>query len=234
MVDNILGSMSPGRTQVIHANGAGHMQPHVAELIEGSRADILTAAAACFMERGYTSTSIDDVARRLGATKGRIYHHFASKADLFAAIFQAGMDMVYAAILPFRAETMAPLDRLRRMAAAHTAQIIRSQPFQRVVWEGVEMHLRGATTPGQRATLDRLLAYRNDYDRIFREAVAAAGDAGALRFDNLGIAVQLMFLTLNSPLFWYSRRAEQADVEIERLVGQVVGFAMRGLGSQRD
>ena len=55
------------------------------------RFEILEAAAACFEERGFASTSIDDVARRLGSTKGRIYHHFSSKTDLFAAVFRAGM-----------------------------------------------------------------------------------------------------------------------------------------------
>ena len=114
--------------------------------MEGSRAEILAAAAVCFMDRGYTETSIDDVARRLGATKGRVYHHFASKADLFAGIFRAGMEMDYAAIEPFR-DIADPLDRLERMAAAHCRQIIRSRPFQRVVWQGVQLLLRGATTP---------------------------------------------------------------------------------------
>ncbi|MGD9915173.1 MAG: TetR/AcrR family transcriptional regulator [Rhizobiaceae bacterium] len=52
--------------------------------VDSSRADILRTAALCFMERGYYATSIDDVARKLGATKGRIYHHFPSKGDLFA------------------------------------------------------------------------------------------------------------------------------------------------------
>lgn len=41
--------------------------------------EILHMAAECFMEQGFHATSIDDVARRLGATKGRIYHHYPSK-----------------------------------------------------------------------------------------------------------------------------------------------------------
>ena len=55
---------------------------------DSSTVDILMAAADCFMERGYSATSVDDVARRLGATKGRIYHHFPSKSALFAGVFQ--------------------------------------------------------------------------------------------------------------------------------------------------
>ena len=41
------------------------------QVADDSRMDILRAAACCFMDRGYTATSIDDVARSLGATKGQ-------------------------------------------------------------------------------------------------------------------------------------------------------------------
>jgi AcrR family transcriptional regulator len=181
------------------------MQSVVVETaLDGSRAEILDAAAICFMERGYTETSIDDVARRLGATKGRVYHHFASKADLFAAIYRAGMDMDYVAIEPFRYHGK-PLDRLRRMATAHCRQMIVSRPFQRVVWQGVQLLLRGATTPELRSELEWLNGYRDAYERIFREIVAEAHREGDLAVDNLSLSVALMFVTLNSPIFWYTR-----------------------------
>jgi len=198
---------------------------------EGSRAAILSAAAQCFMERGYTETSIDDVARRLGATKGRVYHHFSSKADLFAAIFQAGMDMDYAAIAPVRDMPGPALPRLAAMAAAHARQIILSRPYQRVVWQGVQMLLRGATTPELRGELMRLNDYRDSYERIFRDEVALARDEGALRVDNLSLAVSLMFVTLNSPIFWYAPRPGETGADVDRLARQAVGFALRGLGS---
>ena len=66
------------------------MSPDVRErTVDSSRSAILEAAARCFHERGYAATSIDDVARALNSTKGRIYHHFESKADLFAEIGRA-------------------------------------------------------------------------------------------------------------------------------------------------
>src|SRR3546814_7359817 len=54
--------------------------------------EILQVAAECFMEQGFNATSIDDVARRMNATKGRIYHYYASKTDLFFEINREGMD----------------------------------------------------------------------------------------------------------------------------------------------
>jgi AcrR family transcriptional regulator len=204
------------------------------QVLENSRADILEAAARCFMDRGYTETSIDDVARSLGATKGRIYHHFRSKADLFAEVFKAGMDMNYAAVEPFLALKGPAPARWRRMAFAHVMQMITTKPFQRAVWMGVEMHLRGATTPEQRTAFSELLEYRSSYGNLFREVILAARDDGVFAFENLSITNQLMFMTLNSPIFWYAPRTGETRADIEALADQVVTCAWRGLGGGRE
>lgn len=202
------------------------------QVLDSSRADILRVAAACFMERGYTATSIDDVARRLGATKGRIYHHYPSKADLFADVYRAGMDMNFAAIEPIRHVQVPPLEKWIRMARAHTYQMIITQSFQRVVWEGVELHLRGATTPEQRDVLGDLLQYRTSYGAIFRAVITEARAQGVMAFDNLSIAFQMMFMTLNSPIFWYSARPGETESDVAAIVDQIVLFALRGLGAR--
>ena len=45
--------------------------------------EILHAAFDEFVERGYTATRIEDVARRAGVTKGTIYLYFQNKEELF-------------------------------------------------------------------------------------------------------------------------------------------------------
>lgn len=202
------------------------------QVLDNARADILEAAATCFMERGYTETSIDDVARSLGATKGRIYHHFRSKGDLFAEVFRTGMDMNYAAVAPFQSSQGSAAARWKRMARAHVMQMITTRAFQRAVWMGVEMHLRGATTPEQRTVFAELLQHRTDYGNIFRETILKAREDGEFDFDNPSITNQLMFMTLNSPIFWYAPRVGETRADIEDLVRQVVTCAWRGLGGK--
>lgn len=209
------------------------MTPCVPEqILDHARADILRAAATCFMERGYTETSIDDVAHALGATKGRIYHHFRSKADLFASVFRAGMEMNYAAVEPYRTLPGRASVRWRRMAMAHAMQMIVTRPFQRTVWLGVEMHLRGATTPQQREVMADLIRLRSDYSAIFREVIVKAREEGDFDFGSVSITNQLMFMTLNSPIFWYAPRAGETRADLEELAEQVVTCAWRGLGGK--
>lgn len=203
-------------------------------VLDNSRADILQAAASCFTERGYAQTSIDDVARRLGATKGRIYHHYPSKADLFADVFRKGMEINYAAVAPFRGLSGTPIERWLAIARAHVAAMIETRPFQRAVWEGVEMHLKGATTPAQRDEFARLIQYRTEYGNIFRQILREGLDQGYFRFENLSIANQMMFMTLNSPIFWYSPRPNETKAEIDSIMEQVVICALRGLGAREE
>ena len=202
--------------------------------LDNSRLDILQAAAKCFMERGYAAASIDEVARSLGATKGRIYHHYPSKSDLFADVFRVGMEMNFEAIEPLRRLDGPALPRWCEMAQAHVIQMITTRAFQRAVWIGVEMHLRGATTPEQRDVFEDLIGLRTQYGNYFRETIAAARDEGSMRFDDLSIANQLMFMTLNSPIFWYRQRVGETRAEIEDLAGQVVTFALGGLGGNQE
>ncbi|HTV68621.1 MAG TPA: TetR/AcrR family transcriptional regulator [Rhizobiaceae bacterium] len=203
-------------------------------IVEDSRADILRAAAVCFMEKGYTAASIDDVARRVGATKGRIYHHFPSKAHLFAEVFRFGMDRIFIVTDPHRNTPGRAVDRWKKLAFVHTRTMTNSKALARVVWEGVEMHLRGATTPEQRAVLDDLVTYRNSYSDVFRQTIAQARDEGDFTFDDLGIANQVMFMALNSPIFWYTPRPSDPADHIDNIAKQVVAFAYRGLGGRGE
>jgi len=50
------------------------------------REEILAVAARLFRERGYTSTSLDDITREIGITKPAIYYYFKAKEDILYEI----------------------------------------------------------------------------------------------------------------------------------------------------
>lgn len=49
---------------------------------------ILRTANALLIEKGYYATSIDEIAARVGISKGTVYLHFASKEDLLTALIE--------------------------------------------------------------------------------------------------------------------------------------------------
>jgi AcrR family transcriptional regulator len=48
--------------------------------------ELLAAALDLFVERGFASTRLEDVARRAGVSKGTLYLYFDSKEELFKAV----------------------------------------------------------------------------------------------------------------------------------------------------
>ena len=48
--------------------------------------ELLAAALDLFVERGYASTRLEDVAKRAGVSKGTLYLYFTNKEELFKAV----------------------------------------------------------------------------------------------------------------------------------------------------
>lgn len=46
------------------------------------RAQIIEAAISCFLEKGYTNTSMSDIIKASGLSSGSIYSHFSGKEDI--------------------------------------------------------------------------------------------------------------------------------------------------------
>lgn len=55
---------------------------------EVRRKEILDAALKCFSQKGYHETTMNDITKESGLTKGGIYWHFKSKSDIFMAILE--------------------------------------------------------------------------------------------------------------------------------------------------
>src|SRR5512141_3213871 len=53
-----------------------------------TRATVLKAALSVFSAKGYAAATLDDVAQSAKVTRGAIYWHFKSKADLYNTLIQ--------------------------------------------------------------------------------------------------------------------------------------------------
>jgi len=59
------------------------------------RSQILRAARAVFIEKGYLAARVEDVAERAGLSKGAVYFYFDSKRELFMALVQEEHEQTY-------------------------------------------------------------------------------------------------------------------------------------------
>lgn len=192
------------------------------------REEVLAAAAECFMRRGYEATSMDHVAEALGATKGRVYHHFRSKPDLFFAVYRRAMEIDMEAARPHAAGRGSGAERLARMARAHTLCMMETGSFQRALTLGADLYRFGGADGEHRAQLAELIELRHAYEALFRSVVEDGVRDGTLSTPDPSLTVKTLFGALNWVTVWYSPRPGETRAHRERLAETLVETVMGG------
>ena len=63
---------------------------------EDTRQKLYEAAVDLIAERGYSATTVDDIAERAGVAKGTVYYNFPSKPALFEELLRHGVGLLTA------------------------------------------------------------------------------------------------------------------------------------------
>ncbi len=58
------------------------------ERSQNTRRALLAAARRRFAERGYAQVGTEEIVREAGVSRGALYHHFAGKQELLAAVYE--------------------------------------------------------------------------------------------------------------------------------------------------
>src|ERR1700683_4537879 len=78
--------MSGGGGAVSTTTAAGAPRETQVARSARTRGALLAAARELFAEKGFAQTGREEIAERAGVTRGALYHHFASKTEVAAAV----------------------------------------------------------------------------------------------------------------------------------------------------
>lgn len=78
-----------------------------------TREAVLAAARALFVRQGYLRTSVDEIARKAGVSKGGIYFHFPDKTDIVHELLMHTVGLYREILAVLRERTRPPLKRLQ-------------------------------------------------------------------------------------------------------------------------
>ncbi len=191
--------------------------------------EIISAAAYCFMEKGYDRTTIDDIADHLGSTKGRIYHHFRSKGKIFFLVYERAMALCFDAVEPIFSSNLPTRDRLLAMCEAHALVMMEYLHFQRAIRQGVDMHLRGSTTEAERTNLTALIDLRDKYEGLFRQVLEDGIVDKTLAVPDVRIASRAILGSLNGLTDWYRPDQEGSDASRQNIAHTLSVITVDGL-----
>jgi AcrR family transcriptional regulator len=140
-----------------------------------TRGQLIEVATGLFADHGYEGTSIEAVLAAAGVSRGALYHHFAGKEALFAAVVSAISDRVTAELSEVIRDCTDPVDALRTGALAWI-DLAGDPVIQRVMlvdapsvlgWEQWRAMDEGRTVGAMRAMLQAV----SDSGRLPRELV---------------------------------------------------------------
>lgn len=99
-----------------------------------TRNRLLSAALVVFSRKGYAATTLNDIADEAEVTRGAIYWHFGSKAELYNALVQERFAETFAGLSDVLSQPGAPSDRLRHFLL-WTVDLVEDDPNYRAVLE---------------------------------------------------------------------------------------------------
>jgi AcrR family transcriptional regulator len=111
-------------------------------MVEGVRArrkaerpgEILEAAFEEFSQKGYAATRLEDVAARIGVTKGTIYFYFENKEQLFVAMVRELSRPIHVQAEEFAAASSSTKPEFLRAYLCFLYQILATDPRSREIF----------------------------------------------------------------------------------------------------
>lgn len=134
-----------------------------------SQKAIVAAAAELFARNGFGATSLDEIAERLGATKGALYYHIKNKEDILRHIYLTVLTASEEPLAEIAASSASPAEKLGR-AIIHHATVAANRSPAMTVFYREHPHLTG---PFAREIVVRKKVYERYFEQIIEEGQAA-------------------------------------------------------------
>jgi AcrR family transcriptional regulator len=174
--------------------------------------------------RGYHASSIGDIARAAGLSKGGLYFHFPSKRDLFDALLREEFDESMGALRALNDAPMPLVEKLSQIGFYYLHLFTERNELARFRVVIGEMAVRDASVRAQ--LMEMNLAYRREVTRLICRGVEAGELRGGL--DAEAVA-QLMIAMIDGIQEQFALRAPDDAAEVERLVRAAVALLWPGL-----
>jgi AcrR family transcriptional regulator len=188
-------------------------------------AEVIEAAIAIFHERGYSDTSVEEIANALGILKGSLYYYIDSKEDLlFAIVRDVHEDVERLLAEALEDDGSTPLERLRRYIRSQTEYNARNIAKISVYYDDMS-----------RLSSTRMVEIRDarrEAERAIRALVVEAQEAGEIPASiDPRLAGQSIFATVNWVYRWYDPNGR---IGPDELADFTACYALHGLTGADD
>jgi AcrR family transcriptional regulator len=189
------------------------------EILAYKRERILEEAVKLFYERGFTGTTLDDIAAELGVTKPFIYTHFRGKVELLAALCKPTIELALAAVANAASGPGTPTERLRIAITDFTMVVLRRQPNIAIYFREEKNLSAGA--------LAEINVSRRQFDHVLSDLLMEGVRSGEFEISDHSLAA----LALGGMISWaYTWYRPGGRLTLEETAAHMADLALRMAG----
>jgi AcrR family transcriptional regulator len=191
------------------------------EILAYKRERILEEAVKLFYERGFTGTTLDDIAAELGVTKPFIYTHFRSKTDLLAALCKPTIEMSLDAVSQAAKMPGSPTARLQHAIVDFT-KVVLSRQANIAIYFREEKNL----APDALAEINAL---RRKFDRVLSTLLNEGVAAGEFEVCDVNLAA----LAIGGMISWaYTWHRPEGRLPLDAVCQRMADLAVQMVGAR--
>lgn len=181
----------------------------VTDAVKNKKASILSEAVKLFAVKGYHSTTLDEVAQRLGVTKAALYYYFDNKAHIIRVIMRKHIDSMNQTVKLVESELI-PREKLHNFVKYHIKNVTENIDETRILFE--QLH---ALPPKTRQSIENK---EREYDSALQAILLEGVEDGSFNIDDVNIVSYAIIGLCNWTYHWYKPGGRLTSEQISDIV----------------
>lgn len=202
------------------------MTKSVTARLEARIDPVLQTAGELFRAKGYSATTVREIAAAANMLPGSLHYRYANKEDLLLALIDHGIERATTAVRAAIADADGPLDRLRAALRAHLSLLVHDDvSIYVLLYEG-----RSLSGP----TRAQMVRRRDRYDALWDGMLHEAAGTGRIRADvDLRLVRLLLLGAANWTAQWFSPKGRYSSDDIADAFLELVWSGLAKPGGAR-
>ena len=187
-------------------------------ITQNRRAEIIEIAAKLFKIKGFTATTMRDIAEQVGMEAASMYNHIKSKDEILQAICFKISNEYISQLNTIENQIKSPVEKIKELIRLHVRIIITDINSISV-----------ANNEWKHLSDDALTAFkeaRRDYEQRFAKIIEAGIAVGELQPINLSVALFTILSAVRWVELWYKNDREISPKILEE---NIISLLMNGL-----
>ena len=181
--------------------------------VSNRREQIIYAAAELFYEKGYSRVSMQDIANKVGLTKGALYNHIDNKEELLFQILTRGVKVLFPKIEEILSQNISPIEKLK--VAIHEI-VLTHINYKIFVYLFQQEH-----TVLSKEHYSKFVKYRDRVDQIIRQIIKEGIERNCFKKINIKLINFAMLGMCNWINQWYKEDGGASPEEIAEFYSNV-------------